>query len=171
MYMNKIFQEIASDENGIYHSQNQSFFGFGMSKTPMTKHHLEIEYSGCLMKVYYELGNYNLAKIETHFSRNTYIPEFQIKTTNHYRRLFNRKLNSLIIETNEVDFKRFLEAAFIKTELEQIARDNSFQPKMFTKLADGSLKFITEYSLEFPDKIKALKSMIKLYKLLIDRYV
>jgi len=73
------FQEIAIEENGNYKEVNKSFFGRGMSKLPVTNHKLDFIYENHNVHIFYELGNYNLAKIIADFPLQTKIPIFKIK--------------------------------------------------------------------------------------------
>lgn len=67
------------------------------------------------------------------------------------------------------DFKLFLHYATESSNLEKIAKENTFEPKI-TSVKEKNIQFIkTQYSLQFEDKLGGLKALIEFHKLLIDK--
>ena len=49
--MKLVFEKIAKEEGGEYKSIDKSYLGYGLSRTPETKHYLEIVYKGHVIQI------------------------------------------------------------------------------------------------------------------------
>ena len=96
------------------------------------------------------------------------LPIFTITNINHLVNLFLRKKQILKVDCSNESFKHYLQNLLIETNLEKIAKDNLFEPKISSKIEGENLVIETIYHLEFEEKIEALKALIEFYKKLIS---
>ena len=128
---------------------------------------LKIHYKGYELQVKFELGNHNMCEIKTVLDQK-YIPDFEITSRNHFINLFLRKKNMLIVKSDDSNYKEFLLQSTFKSGLDSIAKENSFEPKIYAIKEKNIQHLNSEYSLQFEDKVGALESTINFYKLIID---
>ncbi len=164
--MEEAFKIIAQEENGQYKANHTQYFGFSMSDFTATIHELNIEYKNHPIKISYDFGHLNFAKIECQLSLKAYIPNFKITKKSHYWRLFNPKANILKVSCNNISFKNFLEEQLNSSQLEACSRAHLFEPTIQKK--GKPLKILTEYGLGFDNKKEVIRPLIKLYKAIID---
>ena len=167
--MKEILAAVAEQEKGDFDFTEAMFNGFRGSKVFVTYYRLKLDYKGNTITINYELGNHNMAKIEMEIKNTEAIPEFLVNNRSQYYRLLYRKANILKIECNDVVFKKFIEELFFSTNLELIARDNLFEPKIRCSLTDNGLKtLVTDFNVAFSDKKGALLALIDFYKSIVD---
>lgn len=135
---------------------------------PISTYFINKEYRGYSIEIKMELGNHNLCEMNLRMNQN-YIPDFEITSIDHFMNLFLRKKNILSIKTKDRNYKEFLLQATIQSNLENIAKQNSFEPKIFS-IKEKNIQFVKAvYSLQLDDKVGALRAMLEFYKLIIDR--
>ncbi|NDI98345.1 hypothetical protein GWA97_04585 [Flavobacterium sp. LaA7.5] len=167
--MREVFAAIAKQENGEFKVTDATYNGFRGAKVFVSYYHLETDYKMHRISIDYEMGNHNMAKIEMQLLPGEAIPELSITNRSHYYRLFYRKANILKVESTNITFKRYVENLLFSTNLEMLARENLFQPKMVTSLNENRTKsFITEFHLAFENKRDVLYALIAFYKGIID---
>ncbi len=167
--MKEVFEEIALHENGVLKCFDNNYSNFDGSKIFSTVYKLELNYKEHKILIVNELGQQNIGSVELKIELGTKISNFEISSRSHFWKLFNKRSNILKVECNNVSLKSTLEKLIINTGLEKIAKENLFQPNIFTKSNDyKDLAIITEYHLNFPDKKGALISLIQFYKQIID---
>jgi hypothetical protein len=125
---------------------------------------LKIPYKNNIICVHYEVGDIKLGRIESAFSEINKLPQFDITTRSHFKRLIFRNKNILKVNSKKEKFKKRLEKLLSETELELIARKTLFLPE--TKSINYNIK--TEFSLSFDDNLEVLMPLISFYKSLID---
>ncbi|AXG72818.1 hypothetical protein DVK85_00645 [Flavobacterium arcticum] len=168
--MNEVFAEIAKQENGEFEVIDTKYSGGRGTRVFVSYYSLVINYKGYCINVSYELGNHNLAKIEMQLQLGETIPEFLITNRSHYYRLFYRKANILKVESPNNAFKKNLESLLISTNLELLARENLFEPKIITSLNEDNIKvLVTEFHLVFENKKGVLYALITFYKGIVDQ--
>ncbi len=96
--MKEVFTAIADQENGIFKATDKKYVGQRGSAVFVSYYHLNIPYKENRIIINYELGNYNIAKIEMELQPGITIPEISITNRSHYYRLFYRKSNILKVE-------------------------------------------------------------------------
>lgn len=167
--MKEILAAVAEQEKGEFDFTEAMFNGFRGSKVFVTYYLLKLDYKGNTITMNYELGNHNMAKIEMEIKNTEAIPQFLVTNRSQYYRLLYRKANILKVECNDVVFKKFIEELFCSTNLELIARDNLFEPKIRCSLADNGIKtLVTDFNIAFSDKKGALLALIDFYKSIVD---
>lgn len=142
-------------------------FAAGGSRVPVSLYELLHEYKGHTIELVYELGNHNLARVEVNLGA-VRLPFFLITNKSHFSRLFSSKGNILKVECKHPQFKKYLEEILISTGLEQIARDNLFEPRIETKTEKNEVKIIAGFYLGFEDKIGTILPLLDFYKQIID---
>ena len=166
--MKLVFEKIAKEEGCEYKSIDKSYLGYGLSRTPETKHYLEIVYKGHVIQINYELGNFNLGKIECELDKGTKIPDFEIIINSYFKRILNKRIQRFKVKSKNVVFNSFLQEKLASSGIEQIGRDSLFEPQMFIEKEGQRSKLVTKFHLEFAIKHKVIKPMIRLYKTIVD---
>ena len=146
---------------------HQKFASSPGAKVHISIYELFYVYKNHQIELVYELGNHDLAKVEVNLSSDR-IPSFQITNNSHFSRLFFSKRNMLKVECKNPQFKKFLEEILITTGLEQIARDNLFEPRIVTEIIKNEHKIALGFYLGFEDKIGVVIPLLEFYKHLID---
>lgn len=162
------FEKLAEEENGQFHEQNKKYYGRGMSHAPVSKYLLKVVYRDQEVSVLYELGNYNLAKVECILSSGLGVPEFRIKTKGQFWLIFNKTKDKFEIECENSNFKEWLLNRLKILGLDRISRDSLFEPKIFGRKEEGGFEIVTKYHLEFSNKENVIRPLIEFYKALID---
>ena len=129
---------------------------------------LKIAYKNHIINITNELGNHNMGKIEMAIIPTENISEFIITSRSIYVRLFNKKLNILKVECKDSTFNKYLQDLLFSTNLENLARENRFQPQISCSLNQSKdMLLTTDYHLEFNSKKDVLLSLIKFYKAIV----
>ena len=166
--MKLLFEKLAEElENTTFKCEDYIVEGAGFSNLPISVYSLEVIYNQNKIIIENELGNHNFGKVEM-VLKDKNLPEFEITNVNHFVNLFLRKKNMFNVKSSNLTFKKYLEEKLIDSNLEQIAKDNLFEPKITNKKLKFDSHITTIYHLEFPDKIGAIKVIVKFYKYLID---
>lgn len=98
-----------------------------------------------------------------------FIPEFKIESRNHLQNLFSIKKKSFEVKCENQQFKSIVEEALEKSGMNQIAKDNLFEPTIKVENENGEQSINSEYHLQLKDKIGGAKALIDFYKILVDR--
>ena len=166
--MKEVFAAIASQENGIFKTTDKKYVGQRGSAVLVSYYHLDIAYKGYRIVINYELGNHNLAKIEMELHPGITIPEISITNRSHYYRLFYRKANILKVESSNITFKKYLEDLLFSTNLETLARENLFEPRIIISRKDRAKVLTTDFHLAFSNKKDVLYAIVAFYKGIVD---
>lgn len=134
---------------------------------PITHYYINLNYKGYSIEAKNELGNFNMGTVSVDLKHHE-IPDFKINATDHFTNLFLRRKNILKVKSNDSIFKEKLIEFSIESNLEKIAKENSFEPSIYPKHEIGKQLIITDYSLQLDDKIGALEAIINFYKRIID---
>lgn len=162
------FMELANTlENAKVNVVHEKFASDRGSRLTVSLYELFCEYKGHKIELVYELGSHNLAKVEVGLSASR-VPLFLITNKSHFSRLFSFKGNILKVECRDPQFKKYLEEILHATGLEQIARDNLFEPRIEVKTEAHGVKIITGFYLGFEDKAGAVLPLLDFYKRIID---
>ncbi|MDH1883781.1 MULTISPECIES: hypothetical protein [Empedobacter] len=161
----KLFTQ--SYDDAIFYNNDAKVDGTIGAKLHLSYYYIDIPYKNCLIYVEQELGNHNLGKIRVTLDKIS-LPIFTITNINHLVNLFLRKKQILKVDCSNESFKHYLQNLLIETNLEKIAKDNLFEPKISSKIEGENLVIETIYHLEFEEKIEALKALIEFYKKLIS---
>lgn len=164
--MKETFKSISLEENVEFIFDDRKY-STSRGAIPVSIYELTIPYKNHSIFIRNELGNGNLGKIQTEL-KDFSIPFFEITNRSHFWRLFNRKSNILSIKCERFLFKTTLQQLLLDTELEKIARENLFEPKIYAVNETHLVNLTCEYHLEFEDKEGVLRPLIKFYKALID---
>ncbi len=166
--MKKLFEELANEwENTTFSYEDFRVAGAGFSKQPITMYSLEMIYKGNYIRIKNDLGNHNTGNVELRIKEKL-LPDFEVSGTNHFANLFLRRKELLKVTCGDIKFKKYLEKKLIDSNLEQVAKDNLFEPKITCKAEMLCSDITTLYHLEFSDKIGAIKAIVHFYKDLID---
>lgn len=171
--MTALFQELAQKENGAYRIRYETnyspkWYGVGMYENGkrISSIILIIAHRGRIIKLKYALADHNFATIQCYLDSG--LPELEIKSSSHYSRIFNKKKNILKVHCSNTKFKAYIEESLIQLGIEQIARNNLFEPCVVGKNITGEYSLITTYHLAFEEKQKELEPIINFYKRIID---
>ena len=167
--LEKRIQELAEEFGADLSFNNSKIWSGGIIGTsvPMTKFNLKVPYKNHEIEIVNELGNYNLGHITLNLNQR-YIPDFEITAIEHIFNLFLRRKDLLKIKCKDASFKARIEQLSTETGLQDIARNNSFEPKI-KAFKDKNLQFLhTDYSLQFDDKVGGLRALILFYQRIID---
>lgn len=137
------------------------------SRISVSVYELKFYYNTHLIIIKNELGLSNMGKICTVLNRPN-IPDFEITTRDHFSKLFSRNKATFKIKCKDSLFSDFIQRKINLSMLEKIAEDNLFEPKIHTCVSGLEMEIITDYHLEFKDKMGALSALIHFYKSLID---
>ncbi len=163
-----LFEALATElENTTFTYEDYNVPLGGFTKLPMTLYNLETMYKGYSIQVQNEFGNHNLGNVNLVLQNKT-LPEFDVVSGNHFTNLFLRKKDMLTVKCRNIAFKKFLEQKLQDSNLQRIAKDNLFEPKITNKSNQVDSHIHTLYHLEFSEKIGAIKAIINFYKDLID---
>ncbi|MFD2909614.1 hypothetical protein ACFSX9_12825 [Flavobacterium ardleyense] len=166
--MKIIFEKLADEiQNATFSYEDFNVLGKGFSRLTISTYLLEVSYKGNYIRIKNEFGNHNLGTVEL-IIKNRTLPEFEIKSGNHFFNLFLPKRKMINVYCKNYAFKKFLEKKLIDSKLEQIAQNNLFEPKITNNTFEFNSTIQTLYHLEFEDKIGALKALINFHKELID---
>lgn len=142
--------------------------GAGVSIT-VIKFKLSVPHKRHFIIIDNEYGTNNSATVKMKVDKG-FIPEFKITARNHLKNLFARKKRYFEVESSNVQFKSYLEEVLLESGMDEIAKENLFEPTIQVERIDGSQYINTEYHLQIKDKIGAIKALIDFYKLIIDRF-
>lgn len=144
------------------------------SKVFASLYELKISYKDHFIFVRNELGQSNMGKIVA-VLKHANFPDFEITTRNHFTKLFSGDKSTFRIKCDNDSLANYIRQRIGMCNLEQIAKDNLFEPKIYTSLHENKTEIITDYHLEFEDKTGALTALVSFYKSLVDysvrRYV
>ena len=161
--MKPLFENLATElENTTF-----SYQDYYNPNLPMTIYSMETNYKGNSIRTKNEFGNHNLGNIDL-ILNDKKLPEFEVTSTNHFVNLFLRKKEMLTVESRNITFKKFVEKKLRESNLQQIAKENSFEPRITNKHIHFDSHINTLYHLQFSDKIGAIKAIINFYKHLIE---
>lgn len=167
--MKEVLAAIANQENGIFKITDTKFAGEGGSVVFVSYYHLDITYKDYRIIINLELGNHNIAKIEMELKPGVVIPELSITNRSHYYRLFYRRANILKVESTNITFKKFIENLLLSTNLEMLARENLFEPKIVISQKEDRTKVVTaDFHLAFSNKKDVLYAFVAFYKGIVD---
>lgn len=162
------FESIANLFDGsVFEYQEANVKLPNSSNMPIEKYKLKIPYMDNWIFIENEFGNHNMGHVELEL-KNANIPHFKVKSGNHFLNLIMRKKHLLKIDCADLTFKEHLATMLISSNLEEIAKRNTFEPEMRTEVSFNTIKIITDYHLEFNDKLGAIEALIELYKALIN---
>jgi hypothetical protein len=166
--MNEVFEEIAKHENCEFKTHAEKYAILNGTRIFVYHYFLKIEYENHFINITSELGNHNIGKIEMAIIPTENISEFLITSRSLYVRLFNKKLNILKVECRDSRFNKYLQGLLFSTNLENLARENRFEPQIsFSLNQNKGMLLTTDYHLEFNNKKDVLLSLIKFYKAIV----
>lgn len=157
------------DNAQIEHQESKvKVMGAGVSIT-VGKFKLSVPYKRHFIVIDNEYGTNNSATVKMKVEKG-FTPEFKITARNHLKNLFARKKRFFEIESSNVQFKNYLEEALFESGMDEIAKENLFEPTIQVERIAGSQFINAEYHLQLKDKIGAVKALIDFYKLIVDRF-
>ena len=115
-----------------------------------------------------EYGISNSALVEMEIE-NGFIPAFTIDSRSHFQNLFSFKKKRFIVKCDNLQYKKILEGALITSGMDQISKDNLFEPTIKVENKNGVQFINTAHHLQFNDKIGGVKALIDFYKIIVDR--
>lgn len=157
----------ASFKGAEFRYEDKKVKGHLGSFLPITHYYIHYTYKGYLIEAKNELGNFNLGTVTVDLKQND-LPDFKITATDQFTNLFLRRKNILKVQCKDSIYKSKLIEYSIASELEKIAKENSFEPTIYPKHNIGQQLMITSYSLQLEDKIGALKAIFNFYMHIID---
>jgi hypothetical protein len=135
--------------------------------TTVSKFRINVPYKGHFIAVDNQFGNPVLGKVSMKIEKGI-ISEFEIHSRNHLKNLFVRKKKYFEIECSNDQFKKYLEEALFESGMEEIAKENLFEPSIKIERIEGAQFVNTEYHLQLKDKIGAVKALIYFYKEIVN---
>ncbi len=174
--MEELFREISREEGvELTLKRETSYSPFIMS--PLTRKpngtqikslSLPLKYKQQLIEVTYKLSNDQMGILTCKMEIGEKLPTFQIRNSNPYWRLINRRLKALPIKSDDKKFTNHFENILSKLNLEAIANTTQFEPTITGTRKDKVYEINTIYYLGFSHKKEVLRPLIELYKALID---
>ncbi|RYM34242.1 hypothetical protein ERX46_09820 [Brumimicrobium glaciale] len=134
----------------------------------VSKFTVTVPYKNHHIVVFNEYGTSNVATVKMKIKKG-FIPEFEITARNHWKNLFSRRKNYFDIACSNSQFKNYLQEELIKSGMEQIAKENLFEPTIKVERIVGAQCINTEYHLQLNDKIGAVKALIDFYTEIVDQ--
>lgn len=166
--MNEVFEEIAKQENCEFKTHAEKYAIPNGTRFFVYHYFLKIEYKNHFINITNELGNHNMGKMEMALMPTENIAECSITSRSPFARLFNKKLNMLKVECVDPVFNKYLQDLLFSTNLENLARENRFEPRIsFSLNQNNDMLLTTDYHLEFNNKKDVLLSLIKFYKAIV----
>ena len=174
--MEELFKKISKDNNceykAVYEPMYTAFVMSEFTRKVIGKQiktlSVNILYRKHLIKVEYNVSIGQSGLIKVDFEDGEHLPEFEIKNRSHYLRLLNKNLDILKVDSKDSHFNDKLIKKLHEVGLEELARNNQFEPIIKAHKIDNKIQAHSTYHLAFEEKKEALEPMIALYKWLID---
>lgn len=174
--MEELFKKISKENNceykAVYEPMYTAFVMSEFTRKVIGKQiktlSVNILYRKHLIKVEYNVSIGQSGLIIVDFENGEQLPEFDIKNRSHFLRLVKKKLDILKVEGEDVQFNDSLSKKIKELGLEELARNNQFEPNIVARKIDNKIQVHSTYHLAFEEKKEVLEPMIALYKWLID---
>lgn len=176
--MEKLFKEIALEENGAFSVTHQQSYTHLYLNFPLAKREnglivnsltLKIPYKDNEILVEYKLADNHNATIECAFPANINISEFRVEKGNHIWNAIERQKHILKVKSDDSNLIEFINKKLIDLNLQEIANSCLFEPLIIGKVEEKYYRLSTQYHLAFPQKKEVLRPMICFYKDFIDK--
>ena len=166
--MEKFYKDLSLEfKDSTFDFKDVKYMGNGGSYMIVSTYYIYVPYKNYMIETISELGNSNMGKISVCVNHNV-IPNFKIDTIDHFTNLFLRRKNLLKVKCTTDSFKKILLEAAEFSNLNDVIRKNSLEPKIYNERNENLHYIKTDYSLQFEDKIGGLRALINFYKRIID---
>lgn len=162
------FIEISNVHNGVFKKFDTKVNGNLGSKIFITIYSLQLKHDGIDIQIDYEFGNSNVAEITFEMDTDTKVPHFEMRTKDHFSRLFSFNKNPWKIESKKDIFASKVIDYLDQSNLKYLANKEAFEPILKGIDANGKYNFNTKFYLGFNNKEESLLPIITFHQLLID---
>lgn len=167
--VNEKLIEISEKLNCEYIQENTVYeYVLNGDSFPVTNHYLKIKYKNSLIDARFEFGRQNICEIYVELELTKPKESFEIRTHSHLKRLFIKNNSPWKIKILDPVLKRNILKLFEISELNEIAKNTSFEPVVNGDNKENKYEIITRFSLAFENKEESILPMINMYKDLID---
>lgn len=167
-YINR-FKEIAAKEQGTFYFSDEGLLvGWGV-RSPQATFQLEVPYKGHVIYISNKVGNQFTGKCICKLPLGLKAPDFTIKTKSHLSTLFSfNKKNRFKIDSKHKKLITYLKKNDSIKVLNQVAKNDIFEPTIYGKNTKTDYQLIIKYHLEFDNWTQVLQPIITFKKELID---
>lgn len=169
--MKKLYETLTATYEGARLQHEERKIKIGLTRVFLTVNNfvISVPYKDHLIRIQNEFGTSNPATVTMRIDRE-FIQEFTIESRNHIQNLFSIKKKSFVVKCDNQQYKSIIEEALETAGMNQIAKDNLFEPTIKVENKKGNQFINAEYHLQLKDKIGGVKSLIDFYKTLVDGF-
>ncbi|MFP9113684.1 hypothetical protein ACLI1A_07060 [Flavobacterium sp. RHBU_3] len=162
------FQELANQHDTQYYIKELKVSGTVGSKLPVAIYTLHIHHRDIPINIKFEFGNHNLAEFDFELPHSATRPDFVIEARDVFERLFSFNKNRWKINCEHGVFKSSLLNLVERSTLNELAKQEAFEPKITGKKTPDSYTVKVVYYLGFNNKEQSLKVVTNFCTSLID---
>lgn len=159
-------RRICEVNEGEFEFEDFNVAGQTGSFVHISKYKLEIIYRNFKINILYDFGNSDTAEFKIQSTTDNIIPEFEIKTIDHFSKLILFKKRNWIVKCSDNVFKKNMDNLI--SNLSDLIENTAFELNTFGTHRNEKYSIQTVFSLKFQGHTESAESIINFHKSLID---